>query len=634
MTPSSPGFDETVLPDPRIGQIVQERYRIVRKLGEGGMGAVYEGEHLLIRRRVAIKCLHPQLASSPAVVKRFHNEAIAATSIGHPNIVEVTDMGRFEDGTFYMVLEFLEGRDFDDLIGREGAQPIGRVVHILSQVCDALRAAHAKGIVHRDLKPENIFLIEREGDPYFAKVVDFGIAKFKEDDNHKLTQTGQAMGTPYYMSPEQIAGQKDVDERTDIYALGVILFHALTAAFPFHAESFPMLVVQICQTPPKSIRAMRPDIPEPLAAVIERMLAKTPAERYASAAEVKQALAPFRGLSGAPPVAQGTYDGPHRSGVRTADMSPAGHGAATSPVGVLPTHPPVPVVHASPAPPSFPMTTPGSLDARASIPTATPAGGVAHASQPGVDTSIPAAMGHVSQPGAATSIPTATPGGMAHVSQPGVDASAGGLAHVSDPALRASAPSAVAYAAPAPSKLPMVVALGAIVMALAVVGAFVALQLGGQSAVEAARPEPAAPPAPAAEPMVHVFIETVPSSAELALDGEPIANPFDGELPQTSETRTLEARAEGYQPLTRQLRLRYPQRVRLELERVPEPPPPTEPVAEAPAERPRPRAEAPRPAPPPTPQPLATPAPRPPPPQPAPLPSTDPPPGGLKRVRF
>ncbi|MCZ7677784.1 MAG: protein kinase [Sandaracinaceae bacterium] len=109
-----------MLPDPRIGQIVQERYRIVRKLGEGGMGAVYEGEHLLIRRRVAIKCLHPQLASSPAVVKRFHNEAIAATSIGHPNIVEVTDMGRFEDGTFYMVLEFLEGRDFDDLIGSEG----------------------------------------------------------------------------------------------------------------------------------------------------------------------------------------------------------------------------------------------------------------------------------------------------------------------------------------------------------------------------------------------------------------------------------------------------------------------------------------------------------------------------------
>ncbi len=159
--------------DPRIGTVLQNRYRIERKLGEGGIGVVYAAEHLLIKKRVAIKCLHPQFASSPAVVRRFHNEAIAATSIGHPNIVEVTDMGRFDDGAFFMVLEFLSGRDFETLIENEGPLSVARTVRIVSQVCDALSAAHAKGIVHRDLKPENIFLVERDGTPEFVKILDF-----------------------------------------------------------------------------------------------------------------------------------------------------------------------------------------------------------------------------------------------------------------------------------------------------------------------------------------------------------------------------------------------------------------------------------------------------------------------------
>src|SRR5690606_13694253 len=150
--------------DPRIGMVLQERYRILRKLGDGGMGSVYEAEHLLIKRRVAIKVLHSQFADNPGIVARFRREAEAATSIGHPNIIEVTDMGSFPDGTTYMVLEFLEGRDWAKDIATEGPQPLGKVVHIMSQVCDALSAAHAKGIVHRDLKPENIFLIQRGAD--------------------------------------------------------------------------------------------------------------------------------------------------------------------------------------------------------------------------------------------------------------------------------------------------------------------------------------------------------------------------------------------------------------------------------------------------------------------------------------
>ncbi|MFK7987990.1 MAG: serine/threonine protein kinase [Sandaracinaceae bacterium] len=280
--------------DPRIGEVVQDKYRIVRRLGEGGMGVVYEGEHLMIKRRVAIKMLHTQFAADPTVVKRFHNEAIAATSIGHPHIIECTDMGRLSDGTFFMVLEFLNGRDFDDLIEKEGPQPLGRVVHILLQACDALQAAHDKGIIHRDLKPENLYLIERSEDPYFVKVLDFGIAKFMEGKDESMTQTGQTIGTPHFMSPEQLQGSKDLDPRADLYALGVILYHALSGRFPFEAETFPLLIMSIFNHQPMPLTTFRADLPPELIHVIDRLLAKNPAHRYGSARELKQALLPFR----------------------------------------------------------------------------------------------------------------------------------------------------------------------------------------------------------------------------------------------------------------------------------------------------------------------------------------------------
>lgn len=290
--------------DPRLGMVLQERYRILRKLGDGGMGAVYEGEHIVIKRRVAIKVLHSQFAQNPEIVARFHREAEAATSIGHPNIVEVTDMGRFPDGTAYMVLEFLDGRDWSDDISKQGPQPLGKVVHILSQVCDALDAAHAKGIVHRDLKPENIYLIERRGDPCFAKVLDFGISKIADSqaENRSLTQTGTALGTPYYMAPEQCQGKKDVDPRADIYSLGVIFFQALTAQYPFDDESYPMLVLKICTEPAPSLANYRPDLPPELQNVVNRMLAKNRDHRPSSCAEVKAVLAPYMHMNAAPVV--------------------------------------------------------------------------------------------------------------------------------------------------------------------------------------------------------------------------------------------------------------------------------------------------------------------------------------------
>jgi serine/threonine-protein kinase len=291
--------------DPKIGMVLQDRYRIVRLLGEGGMGAVYEGEHLLIKKRVAIKCLHAQYAQNPEVVARFHREALAATSIGHQNIIEVTDLGRFPDGAVFMVLEFLQGRDFANLIEDEGPQPLNRVVHIMAQICDALTAAHDKDIVHRDLKPENVFLIQRGDDRDFVKLLDFGISKMKsasDSPGSNMTRTGMALGTPYYMAPEQAQGRKDVDHRADIYALGVILFRALTGQHPFDHDSYPMLVLKICTEPPPPLRRYRPDLPPELEQVAARMLAKTPDERFPNCAAVKAALRPFAGFSDVPVV--------------------------------------------------------------------------------------------------------------------------------------------------------------------------------------------------------------------------------------------------------------------------------------------------------------------------------------------
>ncbi len=296
------GEDDLLTPgdDPLLGKLVQDKYEIVRKIGEGGMGAVYAGQHKLINRPVAIKCLHSTLARNPEIVTRFQREAMAANAIRHENIVEITDLGRLDDGSVFMVLEFLEGIEFAELIEKEGALPIGRVVHIVSQACDALTAAHDKNIVHRDLKPENVFLIPRGGTKDFVKVLDFGIAKFREGMDDKITKTGTAMGTPFYMAPEQVQGSKDVDHRADIYAMGVILFHALTGRFPFDAGSFPLLVVKICSEPAPSVSLFRRDVPEALDRLISKMLEKDPDERPQSCAEVKSALAPFTNVDDVP----------------------------------------------------------------------------------------------------------------------------------------------------------------------------------------------------------------------------------------------------------------------------------------------------------------------------------------------
>jgi len=284
--------------DPLLGVTVGGRYRVSRKLAEGGMGAVYEAEDLEAGGRLALKVLHAHLHRDADMVERFRREALAATAIGDEHIVEVRGFDMLDDGSgVYMAMELLEGRDLRALIQEEGPLPVARAVHVARQIAAALSAAHAKGIVHRDLKPENVFLVERDGDPDFVKLLDFGISKLQQTiegvEELNPTKTGTTLGTPHYMAPEQAQAQKDVDHRVDVYALGVILFRMLTAQHPFDDASYPMLVLKICTDPPPPVRSFRADVPQGLQDAIEKMLAKDRAKRFGSAVEAAEALAPF-----------------------------------------------------------------------------------------------------------------------------------------------------------------------------------------------------------------------------------------------------------------------------------------------------------------------------------------------------
>jgi len=278
---------ETVV---KTGDIVEGRYRIIRTLGEGGMGTVFLAEHALIKRRVAIKILHPELATDANVIERFMNEARAAGTLGHPNIVESTDMGFTHNHVPYIVFEFLEGALLTDEIYRVGGLPVRRTVRIASQIASALTAAHNAGIVHRDLKSDNVFLTDKDDAFDHVKVLDFGISRFLMLDDK---QKGLVMGTPEFMAPEQITDPESVDRRADVYALGVILYEMLTARRPFASEDDPrQLMHRIVheEVPP----LMRPEVPHALQeAIITKMLAKNPDRRYQTMADVEAALESF-----------------------------------------------------------------------------------------------------------------------------------------------------------------------------------------------------------------------------------------------------------------------------------------------------------------------------------------------------
>jgi len=274
----------------KIGDVVEGRYRILKTLGQGGMGTVFLAEHALIKRRVAIKILHPDLATDADVIERFMNEARAAGTLGHPNIVESTDMGFTGTHVPYIVFEYLEGTLLTDEIYRVGGLPVRRTVRIADQIVSALGAAHNAGIVHRDLKSDNVFLTDKDDALDHVKVLDFGISRFLELDDR---QRGMVMGTPEFMAPEQITNPEGVDKRADIYALGVILYEMLTARRPFSNEDDPrQLLHRIVHEAPPPL--MRPEVPHGLQElVMTRLLAKDPRERFQSMADVQAALEQF-----------------------------------------------------------------------------------------------------------------------------------------------------------------------------------------------------------------------------------------------------------------------------------------------------------------------------------------------------
>ena len=276
----------------KTGDVVEGRYRIIKTLGEGGMGTVFLAEHTLIKRRVAIKILHPELATDAEVIERFMNEARAAGTLGHPNIVESTDMGFTTNHVPYIVFEYLEGTLLTDEVYRVGGLPVRRAVRIAQQIASALHAAHNAGIVHRDLKSDNVFLTDKDDALDHVKVLDFGISRFLETEDES-TRRGMVMGTPEFMAPEQITAPDAVDKRADIYALGVILYEMLTARRPFSGEEDPRaLMHRIVNNAPPPLQ--RPEVPHGMGEMIlNKLLAKDPAQRFQSMLDVEAALDAF-----------------------------------------------------------------------------------------------------------------------------------------------------------------------------------------------------------------------------------------------------------------------------------------------------------------------------------------------------
>ena len=280
-------------------RVIGGRFRIVQLIGKGGMGSVYEARHLSLPRTYAIKILLSDLAKDDGFIERFRREAIAMSKIDHPNVIRITDFGHTDDGSVYLVMEFLKGDGLDEVLGRRGRLPVERALTILAQVSDALEVAHQEGVIHRDLKPENILLTSRHGRKDFVKLLDFGIAKMRtpEFDGTPLTIQGEVFGTAEYMSPEQATG-KPQDGRSDIYALGCLLYELLTGEPPFLGSAVEVLRAHVFTDPPPPSSKMRDGqlIPE-LNTLVMRCLAKDPAERYQTCAELRQDLVRVRAAS-------------------------------------------------------------------------------------------------------------------------------------------------------------------------------------------------------------------------------------------------------------------------------------------------------------------------------------------------
>ena len=269
-----------------VGQIIADRYHIVQKLGEGGMGQVYLSQHVRMKRKSAVKVMNPGMVHDPDAISRFNREAENASQIAHPNVAAIYDFGETSDGLIYLAMEFIEGEPLTKILKSNGALPAARAASIAKQVADGLQAAHDLGIVHRDLKPDNIMIAKGRDGQDMVKIVDFGIAKAMQADDQKVTRTGLSIGTPEYMSPEQLAGDK-LDHRTDIYSLGLVAFSMFTGHLPFPSVTSKEALIMRLTDRPRTLAQIRGDIewPAALQTVMDRALANDADERYQKVAD-------------------------------------------------------------------------------------------------------------------------------------------------------------------------------------------------------------------------------------------------------------------------------------------------------------------------------------------------------------
>jgi serine/threonine-protein kinase len=334
--------------DPWIDQVVNGKFRIESLLGQGGMGKVYRARHLTLDRPVVLKMLHPDYSTDPQVVARFQREARAASRLNHPNSIAVLDFGAAEDGTLFMAMEFLSGRDLARIIAEDFPLGEARIVRIGAQILSALAEAHAQGIIHRDLKPENVMIEPRRGEADFVKVLDFGIAKITAPgaNEPKLTQAGLVCGTPEYMSPEQARGA-DIDSRSDLYSMGVILYQLATGELPFQSDTPVGYLTKHLAEEPVPARERWAEVSEALDALIAKAMAKDVTQRFQTAEEMREALlavdpaALAQPVSGAPraAAAPGPAATPPAPRATTPPRTAAGQQSARPPAGPARTAP-------------------------------------------------------------------------------------------------------------------------------------------------------------------------------------------------------------------------------------------------------------------------------------------------------